>query len=199
MIDQTKPDIICCTETWLKPEILTSEIFPDTLNYNVYRDDRTHSKGGGVLVAVSRSLVNQEIPDLKTNCNICWVKITIPGVRSIYVAAFYKPHEDDKSSLNELWLSLKQIPQNSTIWLLGDFNLPDIDWSNESVKTTCKYKELYSDFLDQIVNFNLEQMVKTPTRNSNILDLFLTNLPSAVVSTKTLPSLATSDHDIVYH
>ena len=32
-----------------------------------------------------------------------------------------------------------------------------------------------------------------------ILDLFLTNTPSLVQNTETLPSLGTSDHDIVFH
>ena len=31
VIQQVKPDIISCTETWLKPEVHTSEIFPNTL------------------------------------------------------------------------------------------------------------------------------------------------------------------------
>jgi len=35
-------------------------------------------------------------------------------------------------------------------------------------------KELYDTFTENIINHNLEQMVKIPTRNNNILDLFLT-------------------------
>ncbi|MCG8034728.1 MAG: hypothetical protein JAZ03_21505, partial [Candidatus Thiodiazotropha taylori] len=54
VIDQTKPDIIACTETWLTPEISSSEIFPDSLGYTVIRNDRKSGKGGGVLLAVSK-------------------------------------------------------------------------------------------------------------------------------------------------
>jgi len=50
-----------------------------------------------------------------------------------------------------------------------------------------------------MINYNLEQMVKIPTFNNNILDFFLTNIPSQVHETKTLPGLDTSDHDIVFH
>jgi len=42
-------------------------------------------------------------------------------------------------------------------------------------------------------------MVKIFTRNNNILDLLLTNIPSHVHETKTFPVLGTSDHDIVFH
>ena len=151
------------------------------------------------LIAIAKSLVNQEEPDVKTKCNLCWAKVTIPGVRSIYIGSYYHPHEGDKESLDELWSSLKLIPKNSIIWLLGDFNLPDIDWTDESLKPTCKHKELYEDFLENMVTYNLQNVVKIPTRKLNILDLFLTNLPSAICTVKTLPSLATSDHDIVFH
>ena len=102
VIDQTKPDIIACTETWLKPEIKSSEIFPDSFRYNIFRDDRVTSKGGGVLLAVSKRLTCEEQPDLKTDCNISCVKISIKGIRSIYISSFYKPHENDEKSLTEL-------------------------------------------------------------------------------------------------
>ena len=58
---------------------------------------------------------------------------------------------------------------------------------------------MYDDFLENLTNFNLEQIVKIPTRNDNVLDLFLSNQPGKVHTTKTLPSLGSSDHDIVFH
>jgi len=72
-------------------------------------------------------------------------------------------------------------------------------WSNESPSDTCRFKDLYDNFTGNMINHNLKQMVKIPTRNNNILDLFLTNIPSPVHETKTLPGLGTSDHDIVFH
>ncbi|XP_053389502.1 uncharacterized protein LOC123526856, partial [Mercenaria mercenaria] len=199
MVDQVKPDIICLTETWLKPGVSSSEIFPDTLNYSVCRDDRCGGQGGGVMIAISKALLSQEQADLKTNCNITWSKITLTGIKNIYVGAYYKPHELDELSLSELWSSLSKIPKDSIIWLLGDFNMPDINWVNETLKPNCKNRSLYEDFMEKLSHLNLEQMVKVPTRLSNTLDLFLTSHPSHVHLVKTLPGLATSDHDIVFH
>ena len=54
---QTKPDIIACTETWLKPDISSSEIFPHSLGYTIIRDDRLTRNGGGVLLAISKHLI----------------------------------------------------------------------------------------------------------------------------------------------
>ena len=157
------------------------------------------AQGGGVLLAVSKRLNCEEQPDLTTDCNITWVKISIKGIRPIYVSSFYKPHENDEKSLTELWKAVKMIPQNSTIWIFGDFNMPDFDWSNECPKRSCKLKTMYDDFLENLTNFNLEQIVKIPTRNDNVLDLSLSNQPGKVHTTKTLPSLGSSDHDIVFH
>lgn len=199
VIDQTKPDIIACTETWLKPEINSSEIFPENLGYAIYRDDRLSGKGGGTLLAIAKHLTSEDQPDLKSKCNCSWAKITIKGVKSIYVSSFYKPHEGDEQSLLELWQSVKKIPKDSTIWILGDFNMPDIDWTKENIKSSCKFRGIYDDFLENLTNFSLEQVVKLPTREDNILDLFLTNQPGKVHATKTLPSLGSSDHDIVFH
>ncbi|XP_053395967.1 uncharacterized protein LOC128556067 [Mercenaria mercenaria] len=151
------------------------------------------------MIAISKALLSQEQPDLKTNCNITWSKITLTGIKNIYVGAYYKPHELDELSLSELWSSLSKIPKDSIIWLLGDFNMPDINWVNETLKPNCKNRSLYEDFMEKLSHLNLEQMVKVPTRLSNTLDLFLTSHPSHVHLAKTLPSLATSDHDIVFH
>ena len=115
------------------------------------------------------------------------------------MSSYYKPHENDAISLQELWKSVSKIPRNSFIWIFGDFNMPDMDWQNDSPSLSCKFKELYDTFTDNLTNFNLEQMVKTPTRDKNILDLFLTNTPSVVHNVQTLPSLGSSDHDIVFH
>lgn len=60
---------------------------------------------------------------------------------------------------------------------------------------THKFKEMYELFLEKLINFNLEQMVKIATRNQNVLDLFFTNMLSAVHVVQTLPSLVNSDHN----
>lgn len=46
--------IVILTESWLKPEINDSEIFPDELQFDVYRCDRISKRGGGVLIAIKK-------------------------------------------------------------------------------------------------------------------------------------------------
>ena len=119
------------------------------------------------------------------------IPVTGVGFIARKITAYYKPKENDQQSLDGLRSSLSKIPQSSIIWALGDFNLPHIDWDKTQIKDSCSYKPVYETFFDIIHDFTLEQMVKEPTRDNNILDLFLTNHPSLV--------LGQGDHDIVHH
>ena len=86
--------------------------------------------------------------------------------------------------------------QNSRILVGGDFNLPDIHWGcmMSKVGGRCHDK---NDMLIRVLNTcGLEQMVKAPTRvagnTSNILDLFITNIPQVV--SKITNCVGISDH-----
>lgn len=93
----------------------------------------------------------------------------------------------------------KALPRSSHIWVLGDFNLPHIDWESEQISPNCPCRSAYESYINTLHDFGLEQVVKDPTRGTNILDLSLTNRPSLVHSTRMLPLLGKGDHDIVHH
>jgi hypothetical protein len=77
--------------------------------------------------------------------------------------------------------------------LLGDFNLPEINWKdldNIHVKENSKNADIHQEFIELTTNW-----IK-PTRGDNTLDLFLTNKPSTIYRTEVCPGI--SDHDLVY-
>ena len=79
----------------------------------------------------------------------------------------------------------------------GDFNLPDINWQEQTI-THRQYPTRTSQaFLDTVADNGLEQIVDFPTRKENTLDLILTSHPSFKLRCKSLPSIGNSDHDIV--
>ena len=90
---------------------------------------------------------------------------------------------------------LSKIPPNYPVWLGGDFNLPDINWIENSFIPNGRYPAISKLLIDIIYNHNLQQMVTEPTRDGNILDLIFTNMPSLVQSVSILPGL--SDHNVV--
>ena len=65
VLPKVKPDIIACTETWLKPEISSLEKFPDSLGYTIILDDSFTGQGSCVLLTISKRLTCEEQPDPK--------------------------------------------------------------------------------------------------------------------------------------
>ena len=49
------------------------------------------------------------------------------------------------------------------IWVMGDLNVPKLNWNSEhdpSVKPSCNIPQLYDDFISLLDDCNLVQMVK---------------------------------------
>lgn len=196
LLDSAKPDIIFGTETWLSPDIHSSEIFPQ--NYSVYRHDRNDGYGGS-LIAVSSTLSSSRIP-VSTDCDFVAVKIeAVKKNQPIICIAGYRPTNDNQVYLANLCTCISDVVRSfpsAIFWVSGDFNLPDIDWESESITSNQYPKLLNENFLSCLSDNGLEQMVDFPTRYSNTLDIFATNRPSFVQKCKPMPGL--SDHSIIF-
>ena len=83
----------------------------------------------------------------------------------------------------------------SGVIVVGDFNLPMIDWDNFSGPG-----HVEQSFLDTFSNFGFEQLVNCPTHNGgNILDLIVTDKPHLIsdieISCESMP--CKSDHTTI--
>ncbi|CAG2232024.1 unnamed protein product [Mytilus edulis] len=108
------------------------------------------------------------------------------------------PNKNDLDYLKQMIIEINELKlkfKNSTFWLGGDFNLPDIKWPEQNISGSMYTKELNEAFIDMLNNLGIEQMVDFPTRKDNILDLFCTNQPALITKIKSIPGI--SDHDIV--
>ena len=79
--------------------------------------------------------------------------------------------------------------------IAGDFNLPDINWTDSNIIGSNYPLSVNSTFLDFVNTFGLTQTVDFPTRLSNTLDIFLTNRPSLI--NYCTPIAGISDHEAV--
>ena len=80
------------------------------------------------------------------------------------------------------------------MFLADDFNLPHINWENNTLKNGGQ--SAHSQKLLEIANeFAMDQMQTKQTREENNLDLFFTNYPSQVKSCNVIPGI--SDHYMV--
>ena len=192
LIDQHKPDIIIGTESWLTSQHTDNEFFP-TESYSVLRRDRGGDRcGGGVFVAAKNDLILVREDTLETNCELLWCSLKLASSKTLFIGAYYRPHEGDAESLAELELSLSRFNSDHTILLAGDFNFPGWKWT-ESKVTDCNFPSLHYQFGDLLDSKGMTQLIEEPTRNTNIRDLVLTNNPTLVSEVTVVPGI--SDHD----
>jgi hypothetical protein len=89
--------------------------------------------------------------------------------------------------MKELEGLVKAVGRNSI--LIGDFNLPDINWNAGTGARRSR------DFLDATEEAMLEQLVDFPTHGKgNCLDLVLTNMPERILELSDAGRLGSSDH-----
>ena len=77
--------------------------------------------------------------------------------------------------------------------VLGDFNLPSIDWNKHIDPSDPKSKEILTFCSDH----GCVQLITSPTCQGNFLDLVLTNDPMIVSSVMVGMPFSTSDHDSI--
>ena len=112
----------------------------------------------------------------------------------ILCCTYISPSTDRTILNNAIFYLADLLRSNPThdIVLVGDFNLPDINWNTLSASSSVS--ELFCDF---VYNHNLAQLVYEPTHiRGNILDLVLTNSDDRVINTSVIPNqhLMQSDH-----
>ncbi|GAB1611278.1 hypothetical protein Ahia01_001415200 [Argonauta hians] len=124
--------------------------------------------------------------------------------KNILIAGIYRPpHSPPHLFMECLEMTIKKSIQNlttPTILIMGDFNVPCIDWHSNTIiphSTQHTDKMAATALLDFTDNFFLTQLVNSPTRNEkNTLDLVLTNNPTLFLAT-TVEKTLLSDHDMV--
>ena len=194
LITVNEYDIVCITESWIS-QTYNKDLLGDyqIKGYNMYIYERIHRQGGGVVMYAKNNLSVSEVGNIKNDIGVesLWVDIKSNKNITIRVGLFYRAPDSNfdinNTIINEINTGLQNIGNNPAI-ILGDFNLPDINWNlhigrNEDVEfLNC----LHDNFLDQLINFN--------TRGNNILDLLFTNDSNLVSSLTSSPPLDNSDH-----
>ena len=130
-----------------------------------------------------------------------WVQIQVIGASHLYVGAFYRPPDiDNPEYLSHLDASLSRIPEGAHVWFGGDFNLADINWTDNSVCPSATKPALCSQLIDITNDPFLQQLVTEPIRitetTESNLDLFFTNNSSLISNVEVIPGI--SDHEVVY-
>uniref|UniRef100_A0A2S2Q917 RNA-directed DNA polymerase from mobile element jockey n=1 Tax=Sipha flava TaxID=143950 RepID=A0A2S2Q917_9HEMI len=172
---------ICLTETWLTNSFQDTEL--GLHNYVVFRCDRSSqsssfSRGGGVLVAIRNDVVHNLLPALINNVEYLFVKFYVNNTAYIVCSVYIPPNSP--IPVYESFMSAVQYIINanpgSVFIFSGDFNLPDLSWSNDN------FGLIYSSsgpaihcVPDVLAYNNFFQLNLIPNSNGNFLDLVFSN------------------------
>ncbi|XP_055622497.1 uncharacterized protein LOC129766068 [Toxorhynchites rutilus septentrionalis] len=180
-------DIYALSETWLKDNTLTMQLFND--KYSVYRQDRstsnsTKSTGGGVLIAVRSSFKSRQLIPSVSSSKVEQLWITILTTDAIlYLCVVYIPpdrvNDADliENHLDSLYWVISQMGPRDNIIIIGDYNMGTISWQHNSVGSLYPINSRSSvgltsrKLLDAYCTAGLKQMSGIGNENNRLLDL----------------------------
>lgn len=182
---QSDFDVYIIVETWLNKDFSDGEIV-DLNRYQIFRKDRDpiktgHLLGGGLLIAVNRSL-NSQIHNLSNRDTILdQLCVSIAGPQGLlFICISYVPPDSSEMLYkmhvdNVLDLS-KTASDTSAIFVVGDFNLPKLTWSYipgvDSMLIPGNINKPYEiNLIDSFFGLNLSQINNFHNRLGRILDL----------------------------
>ena len=188
--------IVGITETWLTPDDNDCRFLCKN-THNIFRKDRLNGIHGGVALLICKKYKSVEVTFAGiTELEYVCARI-ISNRTTFYVATVYKPSCMQHAHLLDDVERLLTCLDNTKCpyLLLGDFNLPDIDWS---IPVCTDHRGKQDQFLSLFSSYSLSQKVLLPTRKQNTLDLIFENQAGLILNTDTdAPLTKESDHNIV--
>lgn len=210
-------DIFALTETWLSENHYNAEMFDNQL-FNVFRKDRCQhttglNRGGGVLLAIRSSLLCMllDLPSSTIENNSALdidqliVRVTADNMHDVYVIISYIPPKSSfelyKTHIDNCSFIINNLKENQHIIILGDFNLPNINWLLDSDENCLipfnVTSECESVVVDTLAELGLKQINNFRNKLNRFLDLvFIDNEFSVSIDSPMPPPVPNSEHHL---
>ena len=166
------------TESHLNHNIKDAEVHIN--NYNIIRTDRINRKKGGIITYIREELTPDTQVLLSTSNSYTEAQVIYIKKLDLIFAVIYRPPDCPIQAFLEVINNIRSLLDKFTpepkLIITGDFNLPIIDWSTDSINGGSHSDRSQALHLQSFVqDFFLTQIITTPTRQKNILDLVLIN------------------------
>ena len=197
LMSESKAIIAAFTETHLSSSVLDAEAQIE--GYQLYRSDRDGRQGGVAIYVVNDASAEVDLVSKGSNGVVEHLFLHIKKYNMLFILIYRPPSAvfDDFSpvmrSIREKILSFGD--PSPTLVVCGDFNMPHMTWEAETdgVGGAGRQSSLVAELRD---DFFLSQVVNTPTREGNILDLFFVNNEEIIMSVQVVKTIM-SDHCII--
>jgi len=191
-----EPTVVGITETWLDDGTPSSLFRPP--NYEIYRKDRLHTRGGGSLLMVDNGIISKPVdvlPSGSTRVDAIACEVALVNDLRLGCLCIYRPPnttKDEDITVYQIMTKFLSYDFDYNI-IMGDFNYPDICWP---LSAQSSQSEAFLTFC--LENF-LEQHVTWPTRrqSNTILDLILTTPGTIIKDMEVNEEVHTSDHSVL--
>ncbi len=199
--------VVCITETFLTRNHLSPAVC-DFRNFSVFRLDRDNFAvrkkcGGGLLILVPSFL----------SATLFCDPFCIDGVETLCVDLFPRQNRRQPVHLCLVYRSPEHFdPDKALLFcrhissiisdatptiLLGDFNIPSVQWSRNCVMGKGP-NALETRFLNLTIEKGLSQLTPEPTRGDNLLDLVFSSEPFLISTISVEEPFGGSDHKAVH-
>ena len=182
-------DIIGVTETWLNTEnrdFLAEYKLP---GYTIFEKSRTDKRGGGILFYVKDHLNPVQLPKPTIpNIDILYLLLKDNLGKKIVIGLIYRPPAQNVHTDRQIYEQISEMCNTEDAVMMGDFNLPVPKWGE--VFNLHTGHDLYTNLLES----SLTQLVHSPTRDNNILDLVLTTNDDLIENLIVNNEFSSSDH-----
>ena len=193
VVSDIQPDIVLICETWCNSSISDANI--SISGYELQQDLRTDRNDtangiGGGLVVYSRNGLEVLSCDKNSDFNqYCKFMLKSDG-ETYHFYLIYRPPPSGEENLDKLCDLVRSAEKNSIF--VGDFNLPQIDWTNGRAEGRGARFVLAAqdNYMEQLVDFQTH--IK-----GNCLDLVITNSPGLISEVRDAGRLGRSDHVIL--
>jgi len=178
-------EVILITETWLD-DTVSNAILSNNNLYCAERSDRSGRSGGGCAILYKNSplfkAVSYKRPPQFNDLEVCAIDV-LGTVQTRFVCAYLAPDLSNNLPLALRYFDFLHLLSRTDLKLVivGDFNLPHIDWKALSWRQNPLYDAFFSNF---VFPSGLSQLVTDSTYPSsgNVLDLFFTSSPNTVLA-----------------
>ena len=183
---------IFVTETWFD-DSCPSSAFIGADRYSIYRTDRHHGRGGGVAAFIHKGFPSYLVlSHSEEGIDLLIIDVKLSDEFSRFILVYRAPSCPMHSHIQ--MVNILETNLNLKTCLLGDFNLPKIDFSIPTFNAPANsMEEKFFEFFHQ---YNLKQLVVQPTRENNILDLiFIVDESDFISSVDVESPFSNSDHN----
>ena len=187
LCSQSNFSVVGICESWLLPEIPDSLI--EVTGYNLFRNDTTtRNRKHGVCMYVRKEL---SVGNVSTN-HPNTLGVALPGL-DLNILLVYRPPSNSPADDLGLINYIRDSCEGKNVCLIGDLNLPTIDWKLNPPRATSQKDRA---FLDCFVSLGLVQHISDPTfiPSGNTLDLVFTTQTDHLSSVELLAPLPGCGH-----